>query len=215
MQLLQSHLFPQGDGIIHTLAVGAKDHRHIYGIGGHTSYARLRRFILNTLKERSRAGVHFTTLCDLYGLPPDFPGKSETVRNAADPSSYVRALEEAFRTDIDHYRFIPHLQLHEYETMLFADPRAFAVSFEKCEGQIQQLNAVVAASPSVEHIDDGVETAPSKRIIKIIPEYAGRKASAGPDIAEYIGLEVIRRKCPHFDRWLAHLEAIDWQTASP
>ena len=54
--------------------------------------------------------------------------------------------------------------------------------------------------PSIEHIDDGPTTAPSKRIIKLIPGYEDRKASAGPNIAEYIGLTVIREKCLAFPR---------------
>jgi hypothetical protein len=43
------------------------------------------------------------------------------MRVAANPTAYVLALEKAFEGDIDHFRFIPYLQLHEYETILFAD----------------------------------------------------------------------------------------------
>jgi hypothetical protein len=67
--------------------------------------------------------------------------------------------------------------------------------------------------PSIEHINDGFETAPSKRIIDLIPEYYGRKVSAGPDIAEYIGLSVIRAKCPHIDGWLKALHDLSWGDA--
>jgi Domain of unknown function (DUF4276) len=59
-------------------------------------------------------------------------------------------------------------------------------------------------------LHDGSDTAPSKRIISVIPEYDGRKASAGPDIAEYIGVSAIRAKCPHFDGWLTQLENLKW-----
>lgn len=38
-------------------------------------------------------------------------------------------------------------------------------------------------------------TAPSKRIISLLAAYRGLKAIAGPDIAEYIGLVNIRRRC--------------------
>ena len=51
----------------------------------------------------------------------------------------------------------------------------------------------------------------SKRIISVIPEYGGRKASAGPDIAEFIGIPAIRAKCPHFKLWLAQLENLSWE----
>jgi hypothetical protein len=123
VQVLQEHLFPLGDGLIHTLPVGRKDHHHLYGLGrGPTTYGRVRKFILNTINGRARPNVYFSTLIDLYALPDDFPGKAQYNRNPADPTPYALALEEAFRQNIDCHRFIPYLQLHEFETMLFADP---------------------------------------------------------------------------------------------
>ena len=60
-----------------------------------------------------------------------------------------------------------------------------------------------------EKIDDGQHTAPSKRIINEIPEYKHAKATAGPIIANEIGLPTMRRKCPHFNEWLAKLEQLN------
>jgi hypothetical protein len=213
-QVLQPHLFPQGDGMIHTLAVGEKDHHHLYGLGAKKKYLGgkgVRKFICNTIKGRQGKNVYFTTLFDLYALPLDFPGKDANVRNSANPTPYVVALEEAFRLDIDYYRFIPNLLLHEYETMLFADPDAFQWSFENCMAEIVQLKGIAASVPSIEHINDSKQFAPSKRIIDLIPEYDGRKASAGPDIAAFSGLAKIREKCPHVDSWLKQLESIPWE----
>ncbi len=210
-QVLQPHLFPQGNGMIHTLAVGEKNHHHVYGLGRRTKYEKIRKFVRNSINQRSGPNVFFTTFFDLYGLPNDFPGKSTNVRVAANPLPYVRALEEAFRIDVNYFRFIPHLQLHEFETILFVDPKGFAISFEDCAAQVRQLEAVAASETSIENINDGRESAPSKRIISILPEYDGRKASAGPDIAEYIGIAVIRKKCPHFGAWIAQLESIPWE----
>lgn len=209
-QVLQPHLFPHGGGIVHTLAVGEQDHHHLYGLGRWMKYARVRKFILNTIKQRVGQSVYFTTLFDLYGLPRDFPGKAENVFNRANPLAYVSALEQALASDINHFRFIAHLQLYEYETMLYADPAAFEVAFENCEDEIERLKMIVASVSSIEIINDGPKTSPSKRIIEILPEYEGRKSTAGPDIAEYIGLATIRSKCPHFDAWLTTLENLDW-----
>lgn len=168
-QVLQRHLFPQGAGIIHTLAIGEKDHHHVFGTG-RKKYQKVRKFIQNTIKQRGGNDVLFTTLFDLYGLPNDFPGKADNTRNSAAPTPYVIALENAFGEDINHFGFIPYLQLHEYETILFAEPEAFAISFENCAAKVQQLKAIATLVPSIEHINDGKETAPSKQIIKIIPE---------------------------------------------
>jgi hypothetical protein len=211
-QVLQPHLFPDGDGLIQTLAVGQKDNHHVYGLGRRGCYDRLRKFILNTIKSRSKPNVHFTTFLDLYAIPSDFPCINDHVRNATDPTPFVQSLEIAFAADINSPRFLPHVQLHEFETVLFADPGAFAIAFENCDEQILRLKSIADEFPSIEHINDGRTTAPSKRIIGIIPEYDGRKASAGPDIAEFIGLPAIRQKCPHFDAWLSRLETLPWES---
>jgi hypothetical protein len=210
-QVLQLHLFPHGEGIIHTLAVGEKDHHHLYGLGRRKKFEKIRKFICNTIRQRQGDQVYFTTLFDLYALPTDFPGMEANVRNPANPTPYVEALEVAFGQTIGYHRFIPYLQLHEYETMLFADPDAFAYSFENSGPAIQQLKAIAAPLGSIELINDGDDTAPSKRIILLIPEYDGLKSTAGPDIAEYIGVPVIRSKCPHFDQWLKRLEDLFWE----
>jgi len=57
-----------------------------------------------------------------------------------------------------------------------------------------------------ELINDGPATASSKRILDEIPEYD--KATAGVAVAEKIGLPMLRRKCRHFDNWLARLEQL-------
>jgi len=209
-QVLAPHLFPQCEGCIHPIKVAnGKRHGIVYR-GGIFKYAPLKRDIQNTLKSRGEANVFFTTLIDLYGLPSEFPGKAENHRDPGNPTPYVLALEAALGIDVGDRRFVPYLQLHEYETMLFSDPDAFEFSFENCAPAITALKAVAAAVPSIEHINDGPLTAPSKRIIDVLPAYGGRKSSAGPDIAECIGIAAIRAKCPHFDQWLTKLEGLRW-----
>ena len=69
-----------------------------------------------------------------------------------------------------------------------------------------RLAAVRSQFPSAEDIDDGAHTAPSKRILTLIPEYS--KPVAGPQIAREIGLQAMRRECLHFNNWLTKLEAL-------
>ncbi|HER25994.1 MAG TPA: DUF4276 family protein [Rhodospirillales bacterium] len=76
------------------------------------------------------------------------------------------------------------------------------------QNSIDTLINIFQSAVSPEHINDTPEGAPSKRIINVIPEYEGRKASAGPMIAENIGLVTIRKHCLHFDKWLASLEGL-------
>jgi Domain of unknown function (DUF4276) len=208
-QLLAPHLFLGGDGRIHSIRIAhSKHHGQVHRGGVPTRYEVLRRDISNTLRSRKQVDVYFTTMIDLYGLPDDFPGRSEHQRDPGNPTLYVDALEKYFDLDIGDRRFIPYLQLHEYEAMLFANPDAFRDSFDKCDEAIEELKRIVQTHPSIEHIDDGAETAPSKRIIKLLPEYKGRKSSPGPDIAEFIGLAVIREKCRHVNAWLTRLEQL-------
>lgn len=47
----------------------------------------------------------------------------------------VAVIEKALADDIDDGRFIPYIQLHEFETLLFADPRKFEIEyFDRPEG---------------------------------------------------------------------------------
>ncbi|MBK8042873.1 MAG: DUF4276 family protein [Haliscomenobacter sp.] len=59
-----------------------------------------------------------------------------------------------------------------------------------------------------EEINESPETAPSKRIIQYLPDYEGQKAQVGPLVAEDIGLNLLRQKCPHFNDWINKLENI-------
>lgn len=204
-QVLAPHLFPDAARTIQTLAVGqTRDDRHIYGLGSREVYQRLRKFITNTFKQLSRPEYVFTSFIDLYALPEDFPGLKSARKDIANPRPYVEELEAAFATDLDYWRFVPHIQLYEFETLLFADPDAFAVRFESAAPGIQTLKDIASTFRSVEHINDGKTTAPSKRIISAFPGY--RKTSAGPAIAAHIGLPALRQACPHFDSWIRKLE---------
>jgi hypothetical protein len=213
MQALSPHLFPHHDGCIHTIKIAHSKHHGIVYRGGIGKYASLKRDIQNTLKSRHENNVFFTSMIDLYALPNEFPGKAANVRDPNNPTPYAIALETAFGVEIGDFRFIPHLQLHEYETMLLAEPDSFRISFDDCDQEIATLKALVASFPTIEHINDGKDTAPSKRIIDLLPAYDGLKTTAGPDIAEYTGIAAIRGKCPHFHEWLSKLEGLNWGCA--
>lgn len=210
-QLLRPHLFPEQDGILHTILIAhSKHHGRVTRGGVPGRYEPMRRDILDELKKHKRRDAFFTTMIDVYGLPKDFPGRKTHRRNPHAPIPFVKALEKSFGDDIAYRRFIPYLQLHEFETILFAAPDSFRVAFDDCDRAIEDLKKIAASFPTIEHINDSQKTAPSKRIISLIPDYASQKTSAGPDIAEYTGLPTIRSKCPHFDGWLTRLESLVW-----
>ena len=214
-QVLAPHLW-RFEGHVHTIKIAHSRRHGIVSRGGVRKYETLRFDILNTIKSRRQTrGVYFTTMIDLYGLPSDFPGKAGHARNPHNPRPYCEALEQAFAHDIADARFVPHLQLHEYETLLFSNPDAFAYSFDNCASAIADLKAIVNEYQDIERINDGELTAPSKRIIRLLDAYEGMKPTAGPDIAEYIGLDVLRQRCAHFDGWIRRLEALGEQGLHP
>jgi hypothetical protein len=176
--------------------------------GGGRKYLTMRNDIMRLLAQEKANDTYFTTMIDLYGIHSDFPGLAEAENLRHLPRQRVEQLEEEFANDINDRRFIPHIQLHEFEAILFVNPAAFETFYADCAKQIVALQAIAQTHASPEDIDDGAQTAPSKRLIAQFPDYEGAKRIAGPQIAANIGLEAVRGKCPHFDAWLARLEKL-------
>lgn len=175
--------------------------------GGMTSYEKARGDIRRWLAQERSADARFSTMFDLYRLPKGFPGFEEAARKR-DPYEKVKALERRLRQDVDDRRFLPYIQLHEFEALLFADIGKLAHRFPDHESAIEALVDTAARYEGPEWIDDGAETAPSKRIGARVPPYLSAKATAGPQVAADIGLPAIREQCPHFDRWVSDLEKL-------
>lgn len=182
--------------------------------GGGREYLPMRNDILRFLAQEKGSDTYFTTMIDLYAIHSDFPGLAEADKVRHLPRQRVKQLEEAFGNDIGDRRFIPHIQLHEFEAILFVNPTAFETFYTDCAKQVVALQAI-ALHQSPEEINDGRQTAPSKRIINQFPDYEGAKPTAGPQIAANIGLEAIRDKCPHFNAWLKKLERLANEPGQP
>lgn len=171
--------------------------------GGVVSYARIRPQILRLCKQDQHAYV--STLFDLYALPEDFPGKGDDgYKQQKSGTEKARFLEQALADDIDQPRFLPNLLVHEFEALLFTDLNVFKLWMDD-DTQIDTLIQNTAGH-APEDINDGRDTAPSKRILRVMPAY--QKTSHGPLIAIDIGLDRIRQACPHFDAWLRRIEQI-------
>jgi len=175
--------------------------------GGLGDYKKPKCDLILWMKQEARnRDVRFSTMFDLYALPDEFPGYTEA-RVCRDPYDRVRRIEAAMARDIDHPGFIPYIQLHEFEALILVDPGKLGLEFLGRERAIENLIAA-SQGQQPEMIDDGHESAPSKRIIKEIPEYAYMKGSVGPTVVKHIGLSVLRGACPHFDEWIAALESL-------
>ncbi|NEX20181.1 DUF4276 family protein [Thiorhodococcus mannitoliphagus] len=173
------------------------------GKGGVVSYGKVRSQVLRQCLSDASAKV--TTMIDLFRLPKDFPEKQACA--AAQLYSRVDCLEQAFASDIGCGNFVPYLSVHEFEGLLFSDATRFANWFDEPE-PLQQLNTVATGFQNPEHINDGAQTAPSKRIESSLGRLGYQKPVHGPLIAMDIGLDCIRAQCPHFDAWVTKLEGL-------
>ena len=176
--------------------------------GGGRNYVPMKNDILRLLSQEKGGDVFFTTMIDLYAIHSNFPGLAEAEKLRHLPYKRVEALEQAFGKDIPDPRFVPYIQLHEYEAYLFSDPTWFRFFYSHHEKQIAALKAIAESHATPELIDDGPKSAPSKRIIAEFPDYEDAKSAVGPQVAGLIGLDVIRGKCPHFNAWLSGLEKL-------
>lgn len=176
--------------------------------GGGRKYAPMKNDIVRFLAQERGADVFFTTMIDLYAIHAEFPGLAEADKLRHMPDKRVEALEQAFANDIDDDRFVPYIQLHEYEAYLFSDPTWFEYFYDHHERQVAELKVIADQYDTPELINDGQHSAPSKRIIAELPDYKDAKSAVGPQVAELIGLAVIRGKCPHFAAWLSRLEKL-------
>ena len=175
-------------------------------LGGNCNWQRIRDMAEKALKQQKNALV--TTFFDYYGVKTKkFPNWKETVGiNKANVRERIEILENGMIEEIDsnlRYRFIPYVQLHEFEALLFNNIEVFDDMFEFEQYDRAELLNVFNEFPDPEMIDQGTETSPSHRLIKIIPAY--RKVIQGNAIAEKIGIEQIRQKNKHFNDWIEQL----------
>lgn len=167
--------------------------------GGITSWNQLCRDINQLLRDSSISVL--TTIVDYYGLPTDSPGMS--ARSPGPPLSRVRSVEKALAAAVGDPRFLPHLTLHEFEAWVFAAADHLGELMPDV-GLADQLHRDVAAAGGAEQINDGVHTAPSKRLQRYCPTYV--KTFDGPLAISALGLGGLRSRCPHVDRWLGAIE---------
>ena len=167
--------------------------------GGVTTWGKLRRDIVRLLCDSSLDVL--TTVIDYYGLPSDTPGMA--TRLPGDAMRRVCHVEQALAAAIDDRRFLPHLTLHESETWVFAAANELGDLYEDAN-LASRLRADAAAAGGPELVNDGPDSAPSKRLAQYCPGY--EKTIAGPLVIEELGLPALRRQCPHLDRWLTRLD---------
>jgi hypothetical protein len=170
--------------------------------GGDVRYlARFKPYIQKLLSGKEDLIV--TSFIDFYRLRNDFPNyeKIKTLRTAEEKVSLI---EQGCLEDIQDHRFIPYIQLHEFEGLLFSSPNGFNELFPDLPpSNRKELLATIEQFPNPEMINDRPEFAPSKRLEKLIPHY--QKPLYGSMIALENGISSIIEKCPRFNNWIQTL----------
>lgn len=165
--------------------------------GGFVSYQHLKSDALRLLEQK---GVLVSTLVDFFRCPKNLPNYQEWSKLPSRVEQ-VEAAERAIAEDIDDDSFIPYIQLHEFEALLFSSAEAFEDYFEHDE--LLEVQSIVQQYPNPEDINTTPDGAPSKRLLSIRPYY--NKVNDGNIIALELGIEQILAKCPRFKAWVDNL----------
>ena len=194
---------------LHAALIGKPGHK-----GGDIRFNRAKKDIGNFLKQRQ--DTYISTMFDYFRIDSMWPGRAEVsrkIRNGATLTAIHKAgiLEAATHDEIvksfsgcnSENRFIPYIEMHEFEALLFSDADILA---EKTEIDVSQIREIVEEYNNPEEINEDPVKTPAKRLESLKNGY--RKVAMGKMVSEALGIQSIRRKCPHFDDWLAKLEDI-------
>ena len=163
--------------------------------GGVSTYKKIAQELRLLCKDRD---AYITSMLDYFRLPEDTPCMDQRHANIY---QHVAEIEMAIDSDIRSANCHANLMVHEFEALLFSDPTAFEGIMSKSE--IGSIAEIRASFDTPEDINSAPETAPSKRILQIKPDY--QKVTQGNEIAEKIGIDKMIACCPHFAEWIGKL----------
>ena len=95
--------------------------------------------------------------------------------------------------------------MYEFEGLLFSDPGKLAAGLY-VEHLASDFATVRNGFSTPEEINDSPVTAPSKRILSLMPVY--EKPLYGSLAAIEVGLDGIRSECKRFSQWVKRLETL-------
>ena len=174
--------------------------------GGIFDFHKIKGDLTRLMKADQQPEARFTTMVDLYSLPAEFPGWADA-KTKTRPVDRISVLEKALASELAEPRFLPFIQLHEFEALLYCDLAQLQPRIANSAAGITALRQEIG-NLAPEEINEGSTTAPSKRIIRHVPIYERNKVRVGAAAAAAIGLSSLRAKCPHCGNWLTQLEAL-------
>ena len=168
------------------------------GRGGFVNYQHLKNDITKLLHSK-KDDLIVSTFVDFFRIP-EIPQK-ERWSNKKTHLEQATEMEKCMSEDIKDYRFIPYIQLHEFEALLFSSNKGFETYFT--EKDAFETQKIITAFSNPEDINSSPEGAPSKRLLSIKNDY--NKVIEGNLIALEIGIDALLAKCPKFNSWITQL----------
>lgn len=168
------------------------------GRGGFVNYQHLKNDAKRLLISEKTDFV-VSMFVDFFRCP-EVPNKDRWNR-IGNHKEQVEEMERCIKEDIADTRFIPYIQLHEFEALLFSSNKGFQAFFSP--EQQESIQTIIHTYDNPEEINTTPEGAPSKRLLAIKEDYD--KVLEGNLIALEIGLSEILGKCPRFKAWMDRL----------
>lgn len=173
--------------------------------GGIVPWDTLKRQLVEHLHE---GDAIVTMLIDFYRIKDSyqFPGweEAKTIENSQDKmNGLFHDMSNDMPEDLRD-RFVPYIQYHEFEGLLFSDISAFRNNFLPTECDFDAIQSAIDEFETPEDINNKPETAPSSRLMAAVTGYD--KVLYGTILAEDTGLGTIRSRCPLFNSWIERIE---------
>ena len=168
------------------------------GRGGFVNYEHLKNDAKKLLSSKKSDFV-VSTFVDFFRIP-EVPQKERWEKKATHIEQ-VEEMEQCIAEDINDSRFIPYIQLHEFEALLFSSNKGFESFFS--EDNAKDTQQIINTFNNPENINTTPTGAPSKRLLAIKDDYD--KVIEGNLIALEVGINDILTKCPRFRAWIEKL----------
>jgi hypothetical protein len=177
--------------------------------GGIVKFSKILPELREHLKEKKIVATYF----DYYGIHENhnFRNYHEAKVNQTNAKIGVELLEKGMfealvEKGINTRYFIPYIQLHEFEALLFSSTKSFELVYDN-DNITEEIQKINSRYPNPEDINDSPNTAPSKRIIKIVEKHrtSYEKVIDGEDLATLTSIDTIMEKCPRFKKWITKI----------
>ena len=175
--------------------IGKPNHK-----GGNVKYNRLKSDVDLILKEPQ---VVVSTFIDFYRLENDFPNHDRCMSHS-NANQRIDCLEESLANTVNSHLFIPYIQKHEFEALLFSQATGFQTYLT--HSTCIELNKISSQFEDPEDING--ENPPSYRLLKIFEKFESVKYNKrvyGNILALEIGLEPMFVRCQRFAKWVNQL----------